>query len=70
MPIQLEAEIHDTHRSPLASMRCGTCGYGVSRRTAPARCPMCGGTEWEHDRWRPFSELVEGLEPEHRRRIH
>jgi len=31
---------------------------------------MCGGTEWEHDRWRPFSELVEALEPEHRRRLY
>jgi hypothetical protein len=69
MPIQLEAESLEAHRSPLASMRCEECGYGVSRSTAPDRCPMCGGTEWEHDRWRPFSELVRDLAPEHRRRL-
>jgi hypothetical protein len=27
--------------------RCSGCGYGVSVSRSPARCPMCGGDEWE-----------------------
>jgi rubrerythrin len=29
-------------------LRCPTCGYGVFVRIAPARCPMCRGSVWEH----------------------
>jgi rubrerythrin len=47
--------IEPTRASPLASMTCGTCGYGVRARTPPARCPMCGASAWEYDRWRPFA---------------
>jgi hypothetical protein len=30
------------------NLRCTSCGYGVLVPLAPDRCPMCGGTEWEH----------------------
>jgi rubredoxin len=40
---------------PLLRFRCSNCGYGASRPTPPERCPMCGGTTWEYDAWRPFS---------------
>ncbi len=38
------------------------CGYGIVRRAAPERCPMClrEGT-WVHPPWRPF---VHGRRPE------
>ena len=42
-------------RSPLLAYRCRGCGYGASRRTAPERCPMCGGAAWENEGWRPFA---------------
>jgi rubredoxin len=31
----------------LSRYRCAHCGYGASCRSAPERCPMCGGTAWE-----------------------
>jgi len=31
---------------PLLQFRCAGCGYGASSRSAPARCPMCGGVDW------------------------
>lgn len=40
---------------PLTQLACGGCGYGVSCRTVPDRCPMCHGTEWEYAAWRPFT---------------
>jgi hypothetical protein len=40
---------------PIAQFRCGGCGYGASRFTAPDRCPMCGERAWTHDDWQPFS---------------
>ena len=39
----------------LKSFRCGTCGYGSVRRSAPHRCPMCGGTNWQEERWKPYA---------------
>jgi rubrerythrin len=30
----------------LSRFRCDGCGYGASRRVAPERCPMCGGSVW------------------------
>jgi hypothetical protein len=27
-------------------LRCPRCGYGVTVRIAPERCPMCGGSAW------------------------
>ena len=33
---------------PRTNLRCTACGYGVLVRTAPERCPMCGGSAWEH----------------------
>jgi rubrerythrin len=33
-------------QEPLPRFRCDGCGYGACCRTAPARCPMCGGSTW------------------------
>ena len=49
-------------RGPLLRFRCSTCGYGASCRAAPARCPMCGGSAWELEAWRPFGRLDEDLQ--------
>jgi hypothetical protein len=36
--------------------RCTECGYGVTRRVAPERCPMCAATTWDYVRQqRPFA---------------
>jgi hypothetical protein len=32
---------------PRMQLDCSRCGYGVSVRIAPERCPMCGGSAWE-----------------------
>lgn len=48
---------------PLRRFRCRGCGYGASRRMAPARCPMCGEASWSEDVWRPSEELVADLDP-------
>jgi len=48
---------------PLFRFRCAGCSYGASRRSAPERCPMCGGSTWDYDSWRPFSNLVGDLSP-------
>ena len=45
----------------LVRLRCRDCGYGVSARVAPVTCPMCRGTSWEHDAWRPFSGVLQNL---------
>jgi hypothetical protein len=37
--------------------RCVGCGYGVVTTDALPRCPMCGGSTWDHAEWRPFSSL-------------
>ena len=39
--------------------------YGASCRTAPKRCPMCGGSTWEYERWRPFFALMDDIAPNH-----
>ena len=43
--------------SPAHRFRCVKCSYGASRAMAPERCPMCGGSSWEFENWRPFTEL-------------
>ena len=43
--------------SPVDRFRCVDCSYGASRAMAPERCPMCGGSSWEFENWRPFSQL-------------
>ena len=43
--------------SPAHSFRCVKCSYGATRAMAPERCPMCGGSSWEFEDWRPFREL-------------
>jgi hypothetical protein len=45
----------EVKRLPLAQFSCTGCGYGASRPIAPERCPMCGGSAWENQPWRPFS---------------
>ena len=47
---------------PLSRFRCNACGYGASRRVAPERCPMCGGTVWDFEAWRPFSRFLSDLD--------
>jgi hypothetical protein len=44
--------------TPLSRFRCSGCGYGASCRMAPDRCPMCGGSVWEFEEWRPFGEFL------------
>ena len=48
--------------TPLLRFRCNNCSYGASCRIAPERCPMCGGTVWEFEAWRPFSSFRADLE--------
>ena len=36
------------HATPMAQFTCLGCGYGACCRIAPERCPMCGGSTWEH----------------------
>jgi hypothetical protein len=45
----------------LVRLRCRDCGYGVSARSIPESCPMCHGSAWEHEPWRPFSALLDDL---------
>jgi rubrerythrin len=40
--------------TPTLELACGSCGYGVIVRRAPAVCPMCGEHAWEPPLWRPF----------------
>lgn len=49
--------------TPLKRFRCTACSYGASREAAPERCPMCGGSEWDFEDWRPFSRLTADLAP-------
>jgi hypothetical protein len=49
----------------LFRFRCTHCAYGASRQAAPERCPMCGGSTWEYESWRPFSDLVSDIIPGH-----
>jgi rubredoxin len=30
------------------AFHCSGCGYGVVVQASLPRCPMCGGTTWEH----------------------
>jgi hypothetical protein len=39
---------------PLRRFHCVDCNFGASRRTEPARCPMCGGKTWVEDAWEPW----------------
>jgi ribosomal protein L37AE/L43A len=45
--------------APRRTFLCPDCGYGAVRRSSPARCPMCGGAEWEELGWKPFAALPE-----------
>jgi hypothetical protein len=47
----------------LRRFRCETCGYGASRRSEPARCPMCGGASWAELAFEPGDDLVAALSP-------
>jgi rubrerythrin len=49
--------------SPAHRFRCVNCSYGATRAIAPERCPMCGGSSWEFESWRPFSQLHVDLFP-------
>jgi len=43
--------------SPKHHVRCADCGYGAVVRTLPDECPMCRGSSWEPETWRPFGHL-------------
>jgi uncharacterized protein with PIN domain len=65
-----EEEHHNWFTTPptrmeveLRRFRCDDCGYGASRRTEPARCPMCGGAAWAEQDWRPMETLMRDLDP-------
>jgi hypothetical protein len=47
--------------SPLEQFQCAACGYGASVRIVPERCPMCSGSVWDHQPWRPFTHLDQQL---------
>jgi rubrerythrin len=49
-------------RSALPQFACGGCAYVASRRTAPDRCPMCGGSVWDFEPWRPFRHSMDAYE--------
>jgi rubrerythrin len=53
-----DGQSQDRIAGPVHRFRCVDCSYGVSRRMAPERCPMCGSSVWEHESWRPFSEFL------------
>jgi len=40
-------------------LQCSSCRYGVVVRVAPAVCPMCLGSVWEHRRTIPAREAEE-----------
>jgi CheY-like chemotaxis protein len=41
------------------NLECSSCGYGISCRTPPERCPMCYGEDgWTHGAWRPFARAA------------
>jgi hypothetical protein len=44
----------------LSQFRCTGCGYGACCRIAPERCPMCGGSTWEHAGPQSFSDREKG----------
>ncbi len=52
----------DAETGPLSRFRCSACGYGASCRMAPERCPMCGGSVWDFEQWRPFQQLRADLD--------
>jgi rubrerythrin len=71
----MSAELTDSRRPlsrrplkgrTLHCFRCVNCSYGASRAAAPERCPMCGGSAWEFEAWRPFSMLTSDLSPRDR----
>jgi hypothetical protein len=57
----LDSSSIDGQKGPSLRFRCVACSYGASRAIAPERCPMCGGSEWDYESWRPFSRLVADL---------
>jgi rubrerythrin len=59
--------VEDSHKSGFGStslfrFRCVGCMYGVSDPAAPERCPICGGSAWEFEDWRPFSSLLTDMD--------
>jgi rubredoxin len=48
---------------PLRRFRCSDCNYGASRRTEPARCPMCGGAAWTEEPWEASESPMRDLDP-------
>jgi hypothetical protein len=57
--VDVEQLNHALDGSPLHRFRCSACSYGASCRNAPERCPMCGGSTWEHEGWRPFGARID-----------
>jgi hypothetical protein len=59
----VDTGISQARQGPLFRFRCTNCAYGASRQAAPEQCPMCGGSTWEHESWRPFSALTRDIAP-------
>jgi len=44
----VSARVVDGREETRTELICAVCGYGISVRSAPELCPMCGSSVWEH----------------------
>ena len=61
MTVALYARRHADPDEPMLRLRCHGCGYGVSVRRTPKRCPMCGTSDWAPEGWETVEDLVGDL---------
>jgi hypothetical protein len=61
---RIESSQASESASPLLRLRCERCSYGVSVRRTPEQCPMCGGSVWLMEGWRPWADLDGDMNPE------
>jgi hypothetical protein len=59
--VTVASEREAVRETPLFHFCCAGCSYRASCRIAPERCPLCGGSAWEYQSWRPFTSAP--LEP-------
>jgi hypothetical protein len=54
-PVDVEHEAQEVVSSVgRRELVCADCGYGITVRQAPDRCPMCGCGQWDFPAWRLF----------------